>query len=175
MKRFDVSLLCCNFPTTVLLVDDNPGFLHNLTAWLEQTFICKSLTNPVAALTFLMENASRHSGSYLETMLKVVTPTIETDDDRADTLSLKLEYIANKIYDKKRFEAISCVVIDYSMPKLNGAELLTCIQELPIYKIMLTGEADEALAVDLFNQKIIDHFIVKKTGPSLRRDRKSVV
>ena len=47
------------------------------------------------------------------------------------------------------------------MPQMNGVEFCRDIMDLPVKKIMVTGEADLDTAVRAFNEGIIDKFIVK--------------
>ena len=50
---------------------------------------------------------------------------------------------------------------------MNGLEFCRNIQNLPIRKIMLTGRADTKLAVEAFNQKIIDKFLLKDVAEEI--------
>lgn len=48
------SMLSCFFPTTVVLVDDDPGFLSFLKMSLADTpFICRSFLDASEALEFI--------------------------------------------------------------------------------------------------------------------------
>lgn len=55
----------------------------------------------------------------------------------------------------------SVIVVDYSMPEISGLELIGQLKGLPIKKILLTGTADEDVAIDAFNKGLIDCFIHK--------------
>jgi len=61
----------------------------------------------------------------------------------------------------QRFNRLSVVVVDYSMPGLNGLQFCEQIQDPQIGKVLLTGVADEKMAVEAFNAGIIDRFISK--------------
>ena len=69
-----------------------------------------------------------------------------------------------KIYDDNRFAGISTVVLDYNM-STDGLELSKQIRRNCSYIkiIMLTGEADENLAIEAFNEGLIDKFIRKSS------------
>jgi CheY-like chemotaxis protein len=53
------------------------------------------------------------------------------------------------------------VVVDHDMPEMNGFELCQNLKDFPVKKIMLTGVASHAKAVQAFNAGIIDRFIDK--------------
>ncbi len=144
-------------PTEVIFIDDNVEFLYNLGICLDAelhtyTFFSdteraleriESSKNTIPALDIL-SNARTVGAGQVE---------IQYSFSRFN------QEVANKI----RFDMISVVVADYSMPSQNGIEFL---KSLPTHKgikrILLTGEADEKIAVEAFNQRAID-FYIKKT------------
>ena len=68
------------------------------------------------------------------------------------------------IYNKERFGETSVVVVDFAMPQMNGEEFCRKLGQLKgnsVKIIMLTGEADEEMAVRLFNAGVIDKFLRK--------------
>ncbi len=79
-------------------------------------------------------------------------------------IDLDIPAIHREIYNSKRFLENTVLVIDYAMPVMHGMEVCKELSHLPIKKLMLTGEADDKLAVQAFNQKLINKFI-RKGGP----------
>jgi CheY-like chemotaxis protein len=77
-------------------------------------------------------------------------------------VNLNLEQIHREVHNEHRFEQVSVVVVDYDMPELNGLEFCRNIKNPAIKKILLTGKADEQIAVSAFNDRIIDRFIRKQ-------------
>jgi CheY-like chemotaxis protein len=55
------------------------------------------------------------------------------------------------------------------MPQMNGVQICEALQHIPCKKILLTGQADEKIAVDAFNNKLIDQFIKKNDPIALNR------
>jgi hypothetical protein len=53
------------------------------------------------------------------------------------------------------------VLVDYAMPEMNGINFCKEINSRKIYRLMLTGEAEYAIAFDAFNHRVIDQFIRK--------------
>jgi CheY-like chemotaxis protein len=53
------------------------------------------------------------------------------------------------------------LVVDYAMPGKNGLEVLQELHGLAAGRILLTGLADEQLAVKAFNNRLIEQFVQK--------------
>lgn len=150
-------VLPCYYPTTVILIDDNKQFLNNLSLQLPDNVLFRSFSEPAGALKFI--NSAPLGNEMSEH---------ETDDPDAvlpDQFSVKfnLRNIHQAIFNAQRFNRVSVIVVDYAMPGLNGLDLCKQINHPNIKKIMLTGEADNDIAVQAFNEKIIDHFILKSS------------
>ena len=69
----------------------------------------------------------------------------------------------------RRYALAQVCVVDYSMPHTDGLQLLDALREWPGAKVLLTGQADEQLAVQAFNQGLIAQFIPKQAVDSGRR------
>jgi len=148
---------CFMFPFTVVMVDDNQSFLENVSLKLGLNSLVKLYDKPEEAILFLTGKANLHDN--LDKFLVKVN-TCETDEDNP-LFTLDYRRLYEQIYEADRFSEAAVVIVDYSMPKLNGIEFCERIKKLPIKKIMLTGEADHEVAVDAFNKGIIDMFILK--------------
>lgn len=71
-----------------------------------------------------------------------------------------------QIFDGNRFKQVSTVIVDFDMPGLNGLEVCRKISSPFIQKIMLTGAASNAMAIEAFNEGIIHQFL-QKSDPEL--------
>uniref|UniRef100_E6QVP6 Response regulator containing an atypical phosphorylation pocket n=1 Tax=mine drainage metagenome TaxID=410659 RepID=E6QVP6_9ZZZZ len=63
----------------------------------------------------------------------------------------------------------SVLVIDYAMPQMDGLAFCQAIQDMPFKKILLTGQADEKIAIEAFNNSLIDRYIKKSEPDALER------
>ncbi len=146
--------LACYFPTTVLFVDDKKNYLENLGLKLDYSkFVPEFFYDPNKALNFLK--------GYAPVLFN--QRCLYRNDSQLDhrNIEVKLPLIRQEIYNAERFSQISVIVVDYAMPNINGLELCQQLKDKPFKKIMLTGEADEAIAIQAFNEKLIDKFIQK--------------
>lgn len=60
-------------------------------------------------------------------------------------------------------------VVDFSMPGMNGLQVLGELHEWQGSRVLLTGQADEQIAVAAFNEGLIHQFIPKQTPDISRR------
>ncbi|WP_032113160.1 response regulator [Candidatus Paracaedibacter symbiosus] len=133
------SLLCCYYPTKVIFVDDSTLLLESLVPILDENVASYDyFDSPEAALELI--NNSESSFSI---------------QDR------KIDEIYKTIYNPRRYEEISTVIVDYEMPSMKGLEFCENLQNPYIRKILYTGAADESLAITAFNKGIIDGYIPK--------------
>lgn len=148
----------CYHPTTIVFIDDNQNFLQNVRLELDCTkAVYRFFNDPLAALKMLE--------SYQIDQLFSFCTERDLEEEAPDRPIVKIDLrkIHHKSHDPRRFEQISTLVIDYAMPQLNGLELCKKLHHLPYKKIMLTCEADEKLAVQAFNEGLIDSFVRKDT------------
>ena len=164
MNTFDVA--CCCFPTTVLFVDDKVGYLDSLLIILDNSSSYKFYSDPAKAISFIEKNS--HTLSYIDKWAQnLKASNVELSDKLEDGeythsyLDIDISAIHQQIYSSDRFKEISLVVVDFSMPQINGLEFCNRIKDLPIMKLMVTGRADYEFGVKALNEGIIDRFIIK--------------
>jgi len=140
-------------PTTVVMVDDNIRFIESLSFGLNALPITfKLFSSAKQALEWINQSSPRPS--YL--------PTLEGE-------ALSLPTFADRMYDPTRFNEVSAVIVDYDMPEMNGIALCKAIQNKQINKIILTGIADKATALEAFNNDTIDRFILKQDNDAMAK------
>ena len=151
-------VLNCYYPTKVVFLDDNLDFLDGLKDVLDFTQASYAFfSHPEDALRAINEEykpdslVKRHVQSY---------PSMEEAEH--GILDVNLNELYKEAYNPKRFEQISTLVVDYDMPAMDGLEVCRQIKHPNIQKILLTGVADEKMAVGAFNDGIINQFIRKQ-------------
>jgi CheY-like chemotaxis protein len=148
------------FPTTVAFVDDSGDFLANLSLQLDPLLAFRLFQSPIDALATLNSSGIQSSPS-----VKSLFSLYEGRDEfdlRRQIVDVDLDMIHREIHDDKRFDQISVVVIDYDMPQMNGVEFCRQLKNPLVRRILLTGKADERVAVEAFNEGLIDRFIRKQ-------------
>ncbi|HTR06222.1 MAG TPA: response regulator [Paraburkholderia sp.] len=147
-----------SYPTTVAFVDDSAAFLSNLSLQLEPDLAFRLFSSPTEALKFLNGRSAQEQAA--EPMFGPYLDRTE-ENDAHQVIAMRVDAIRSLVHNPARFESVSVVVVDYDMPELNGLEFCRRIGDPSIKKIMLTGKADEHVAVRSFNEGLIDRFIRK--------------
>ncbi|MDR7051604.1 CheY-like chemotaxis protein [Duganella sp. 3397] len=151
-------------PTLTVLVDDSDSFLRSLSFQLDPIHASKTFHDTTTALQWL-----RHSDQGRQAMPMPLHMNFDTQNQAGDQFNVALDVDA--IYriagQPQRFATPSVLVVDYSMPQMNGLEFCEQVRDLPCKKILFTGAADEKIAVSAFNQGLIDRYIQKSDDHAL--------
>ena len=147
------------FPTTVAIVDDSPDFLANLSLNLDPILAFRLFDSPSETLAALNSEPAGAPGP--ERFFSVYQHREEHSFDH-HVIDLNMSCIHREVFNEKRFERYSVVVVDYDMPEIDGLEFCRRIEHYPVRKVLLTGKADEKIAVQAFNEGIIDRFVLKQ-------------
>ena len=145
------------YPTQVILVDDDPDFLDAVSLILPRDLSYRLFQSARQALTHI-NSAQQHAE-----LIRRVYSSYKTGPFDSDTLThIEINELYKEIYNAQRFNTPSIVIVDYSMPSMNGLEFCANLTNPNIKRILLTGQADTELAVQAFNAGLIDQFISKK-------------
>lgn len=146
------------YSTTLVWVDDDVFFIKTIAESFRRNYHAKVCFSPNSFLSFfedyysIIENISFFNSS-------------NGDDDYEINHRLPIEVDFQCIIDlyknKERFNDISVVIVDFKMPELTGLELMKRIKPSGIKRILLTGEAEDQLAITAFNDNSIDRFVRK--------------
>lgn len=155
MKLPRISL--CYYPTTIMLLDDNKKFLEGIEIELSKNNHLLIYDSTEKALKFLCNDYDPQS--FIDLC------TVTDDEDHSDHLvhDIDIRNIRKMMQLVSRFSEIATLVVDYAMPKMSGVEFSRKLRQTnPYIKIiLLTGEAGHSLAVEAFNEGVIDKFIMK--------------
>lgn len=152
-------------PSTVVFLDDNHEFLRDLEVRLPERMAYILHHDPAEALV----DVNRYAASAT---LATRCFSLTEYDPRSRTPSV-IEFdvglIEEEVTSIERFDRTSVVVVDYAMPAMNGLEFCERIDDPYVKKMLLTGAADEKLAVTAFNDGLIDRFVLKNQPDSLEQ------
>ncbi|MFU8817412.1 MAG: hypothetical protein ACNA7W_18855 [Pseudomonadales bacterium] len=147
-------------PTTIVLVDDNEAFLRSLTLEMPASIACHGFTSPEAALAFLDQPID---------LAPLVDRCFSLRRSRSDEALIRLDLglIEQEINYLQRFRRVSVVLVDYAMPAIDGLQFCQSMRDPYARRALLTGVADEKLAVEAFNAGLIHRFIPKHKATAI--------
>jgi len=149
-------LIYCH-PTTVIFIDDNQLFLRGLDVELPNPQPIVLHHDPFRALDAV--NATLATPTLAD---RVFDHREHSADDASALLHLDLSLIEQEITHADRFRRVSAAIVDYAMPSMDGLEFCRGMTNPDVLKVLLTGVADEKLAVAAFNEGLIDMFVPKQ-------------
>ncbi|MHB9117239.1 MAG: response regulator [Burkholderiales bacterium] len=163
MKHYEIPPFY--FPTTVHFVDDNADFLANLSLQLDPNLAFYLHDSAVDALVAL--NGSIDLPSPLGRFFSLYKFSEELPLSH-HVIDLDMDKIFREVHNEYRFTQASVAIVDYDMPRIDGIEFCRNIRNPAVKKILLTGKADANIAVQAFNQGVIDRFIMKQDEAVIR-------
>lgn len=152
---------CCFHPTRVVVVDDNHEFLRSLR---------RSLSTSQASYEFF--KTPQKALDYLNEVYQPdpfpnrFVSAFPTNVPECHSFDVDVVHTHHEAYHPNRFEEISVVIVDYAMPGKTGIDFCREIKDPNIQKILLTGVGDEHVAIQAFNEGIINHYI-RKQDPAM--------
>jgi CheY-like chemotaxis protein len=157
------------FPTTTVLVDDHEEYLDVVPLLLDPMLRVRTFSSPRAALSML-GNGSRPvpGGGWLYRWK-------DRPSQSQELVALDVDSIHRVVYDPERFSEVSVVVVDQLMPEMDGIDFCRRLANPNIGKILLTGRADDATAIEAFNAGVIDRFIRKNDPLSMEKLQQAIM
>lgn len=153
-------------PSLTILIDDSANFLRSLSFQLDPALPRKGFNNPKLALEWLREQSARPPQPS-QLLCDNVDAYPRLSQQRA--VSINLEQICQISHRQERFMTPSVLVVDYSMPGMNGIEFCEALHDSRYKIILLTGTADDRIAVAAFNRGLIHRYIPKSDDSALER------
>lgn len=155
----DFRVPACFFPTTTLFIDDHHGFILNMVLHGEEDFAFRLVASPYEALKYLKEQHKETTGVYKHVTHELKSYAKDTPANHACYMSFVAIY--SEVYNARRFEEISVLVVDHAMKGMEGLRFCGTIPDTVIKKILLIQSVEESLAKDAIEQGIIDAFVFK--------------
>jgi CheY-like chemotaxis protein len=152
------------FPTQTIIIDDNSQFLDSLSLSLQyNTHSYKFFNNPKKALSFINDNLEKRKW-----IKKYIRPLEEEIADHK-IIDINISELHKEINNNERFSVITNIIVDFDMPIINGLEFCKEFENVDLNKILLTGTVDDKLAIDAFNNRLINYFIPKNSDNISRK------
>lgn len=152
----------CFHPTKIVVVDDDTGLSKWLSVQLAGLGTSEFFTVPDKALKAMRQ----YKPDFFTKHVTITHETFDISHHDKRSLEIDLSKIHEEIHNQHHLEQIAVIIVDYAMPGMTGLEFCKLIRDLPMKKMLLTGEADHTIAVSAFNDGLIDRFILKN-APNL--------
>lgn len=147
-------------PGGVVFLDDDPDYLEMLAEVMPEQWYVRLFGRPVACIEALLEEPALWEADAWRQQ-----EIINRWREGSPLIPQILKYWQDD--GSARFGLIQVCVVDYSMPAMSGLRVLSELSAWSGARILLTGRADEQLAVSAFNRGLIDQFIPKQ-APEIR-------
>lgn len=142
-------------PGTVAILDDDPEYLEMLAMVLPAEWHVRLFLRPAEFVAHLeRESPFWEADAWHQQQL------IEQWHAGKPLVPQVLGYWSRST---ERYALTRVCVVDYSMPGMDGLQTLAALADWQGSRVLLTGQADEQVAVRAFNQGLIDQFIAKQS------------
>ena len=148
-------------PGAVVFLDDDIDYLEMLAEVMPEDWSVHLMLRPVACIGRLLEETT-----FTELDMWRQQDIVNRWRDGTALIPQILKYWQED--GIARFTLAQVCVVDYSMPAMSGLNVLSDLTRWLGSRILLTGRADEQLAVSAFNRGLIDQFIPKQ-APDIRQ------
>jgi CheY-like chemotaxis protein len=148
-------------PGTIVFLDDDPDYLEMLAMVLPRQWHVQLFMRPHECIRRLQQEppfweADAWSQQQIVEHWRAGKPLIP-------------QLLAYWSKSTERYALTRVCVFDYSMPSMDGLTALAELVDWPGSRVLLTGQADEQVAVRAFNRGLIDQFIAKQAPDISRR------
>ena len=147
-------------PGGVVFLDDDPDYLEMLGEVMPPDWYVRLFMRPATCINVLQQEPPRWEADAWRQQ-----EIINHWRAGASLIPQILNYWRED--GTARFSLTQVCVVDYSMPAMSGLRVLSELTGWSGSRVLLTGRADEQLAVSAFNRGLIEQFIPKQ-APEIR-------
>ena len=160
MNPTSLSFALYRRPGGVIFLDDDRDYLEMLAEVMPPDWYVRMFLRPVACIEQLLkETLQWEADAWAQQEI------INRWREGVSLIPQILQYWRDD--GTARFALTRVCVVDYAMPAMSGLRVLSELTGWTGSRILLTGRADEQLAVSAFNRGLIDQFIAKQS-PAIR-------
>ncbi|MES2839754.1 MAG: response regulator [Pseudomonadota bacterium] len=142
-------------PGSILFLDDDTDYLDMLGMVIPTHWQVELFSRPSGFAQRMQQEPARWEA---DAMLQL--QMIERWRQGQPLLPQILRYWA---VNPARYQLVKTCVVDYAMPGTDGLKVLNTLLDWPGSRVLLTGQADEQIAIQAFNNGLIDQFVPKQT------------
>jgi CheY-like chemotaxis protein len=145
----------CHSPSRMVFLDDDAFFLDVFSLAIPSQWRIDLFTDIAPCLDFLQQN-----GELQKTHIRLQHELVQRSRSDESMIPLVLQYWQ---HHPERYDLVELAIFDYAMPGLNGLDALARLTNWDGRRALLTGQADESIAVTAFNSGAIHQFISKQS------------
>ncbi|TAM48494.1 MAG: response regulator [Burkholderiaceae bacterium] len=149
-------------PGSIVFLDDDPDYLNMLALVMPEDWHVRLFGRPQTCINHLQQEPPLWEADAW-------TQQEMIEDARGGGAPLIAQILRYWGEHSQRYALTQVCVVDYSMPGMDGLQALGELVDWPGLRVLLTGQADEQIAVDAFNRGLIEQFIAKQTPDIPRR------
>jgi FixJ family two-component response regulator/uncharacterized protein YlzI (FlbEa/FlbD family) len=143
-----------NFQGTIVILDDDVNFLSTEFDFLKRKdHKVEKFLSASEAINYCEKSTTLNDIMPINSVLAE-----EIEGSAIEIYVRQIVKIFNSSFNK---EIVPVIVADYDMPEMDGLSFFRKIKKVSSYKILLTGAADESIAIKAFNEGLIDFYITK--------------
>lgn len=139
----------------IVFLDDHSDYLELVGMVLPSNWHVELFSRPSGFLGRMTEEASRWERDVARHLA-----ILERHRQGQPLIPLVLDYWAQY---PERHELARICVVDYDMPGTHGLQVLASLTDWPGSRVMLTGQADDQVAIQAFNLGLIEQFVQKQS------------
>lgn len=147
---------------SVVFLDDDPAYLDMLAEIMSEYWPVKTFMQPSECINALQQEPPRWEADAWRQRAIL-------DEWRAGKALIPQILRYWREDGTARFALHRVCVVDYSMPAMNGIQVLEELLNWLGGRVLLTGRADEQIAVNAFNRGLIHQFVPKQSSDIARR------
>ena len=151
----------------VVFLDDDPDYLEMIAEVMPSDWFLHLMARPAACIELLSAQTALDDADLWRQQ-----EIINQWQNGAALIPQILQYWRDD--GTTRYGLTQVCVVDYSMPAMSGLQVLEALTKWPGARVLLTGRADEQLAISAFNDGLIQQFITKQS-PKIRQRLTSAV
>ena len=141
-------------PGAVLFLDDDPDYLEMLGMVMPAQMQVELYARPSGFLARMEAEPAQWEADAAQQL-----QMIDRWRQGHALIPQVLRYWATR---PERYRLARICVVDYAMPGMDGLSVLNTLLDWPGSRVLLTGQADEQIAIQSFNNGLIDQFVPKQ-------------
>lgn len=147
-------------PGAVFFLDDDPDYLEMLGMVVPTQTQVELFSRPSGFISRMQAEPARWEADAAQQL-----QMIDRWRQGQPLIPQMLHYWATR---PERYRLAQICVVDYAMPGTDGLTVLNHLLDWPGARVLLTGQADEQIAIQAFNNGLIDQFVPKQANDITR-------